>query len=206
MIDIKNITKSFGNLQVLKDINLHINKGEVVSIVGPSGAGKTTLLKIISGILPSTLKNTGGWFVPASGGLIQHFSLNEHIKILGGGENDLYKEAFELFGAKEFEKKRISKLSTGQTIMASVLTAFASGREFLLLDEPYASLDPINAENLTNILKKRNGTTLITSHDLFLTAETSPHIQFLKNGKISWINDKGDIEVEELKEKYKEFA
>ena len=206
MIDIKNITKSFGNLQVLKDINLHINKGEVVSIVGPSGAGKTTLLKIISGILPSTLKNTGGWFVPASGGLIQHFSLNEHIKILGGGENDLYKEAFELFGAKEFEKKRISKLSTGQTIMASVLTAFASGREFLLLDEPYASLDPINAENLTNILKKRNETTIITSHDLFLTAETSTHIQFLKNGKISWINDKADIEVEELKEKYKEFA
>ena len=47
MIDIKNITKSFGNLQVLKDINLHINKGEVVSIVGPSGAGKTTLLQII---------------------------------------------------------------------------------------------------------------------------------------------------------------
>ena len=60
--------------------------------------------------------------------------------------------------------------------------------------------------NLTNMLKKRNGTTLITSHDLFLTAETSPHIQFLKNGKISWINDKADIEVEELKEKYKEFS
>ena len=47
MIDIKNITKSFGSLQVLKGIDLHINKGEVVSIVGPSGAGKTTLLQII---------------------------------------------------------------------------------------------------------------------------------------------------------------
>ena len=47
MIDIKGITKSFGNLQVLKGIDLHINKGEVVSIVGPSGAGKTTLLQII---------------------------------------------------------------------------------------------------------------------------------------------------------------
>ncbi len=47
MIDIKEVTKSFGNLQVLKGINLHINKGEMVSIVGPSGAGKTTLLQII---------------------------------------------------------------------------------------------------------------------------------------------------------------
>jgi lipoprotein-releasing system ATP-binding protein len=47
MIDIKNITKSFGSLQVLKGIDLQINKGEVVSIVGPSGAGKTTLLQII---------------------------------------------------------------------------------------------------------------------------------------------------------------
>ena len=47
MIDIKNITKSFGSLQVLKGIDLHINRGEVVSIVGPSGAGKTTLLQII---------------------------------------------------------------------------------------------------------------------------------------------------------------
>ena len=47
MIDIKNITKSFGTLQVLKGISLHINQGEVVSIVGPSGAGKTTLLQII---------------------------------------------------------------------------------------------------------------------------------------------------------------
>ena len=47
MIDIKNITKSFGSLQVLKGIDLHVNKGEVVSIVGPSGAGKTTLLQII---------------------------------------------------------------------------------------------------------------------------------------------------------------
>lgn len=47
MIDIKNITKSFGSLQVLKGIDLHINKGEIVSIVGPSGAGKTTLLQII---------------------------------------------------------------------------------------------------------------------------------------------------------------
>ena len=191
---------------IFDNFHFEIPDGKITVLCGHNGAGKTTLLKIISGILPSTLKNTGGCFVPASGGLIQHFSLNEHIKILGGGENDLYKEAFELFGAKEFEKKRISKLSTGQTIMASVLTAFASGREFLLLDEPYASLDPINAENLTNILKKRNGTTLITSHDLFLTAETSPHIQFLKNGKISWINDKADIEVEELKEKYKEFS
>ncbi|WP_024469635.1 ATP-binding cassette domain-containing protein [Treponema pedis] len=191
---------------IFDNFHFEIPDGEITVLCGHNGAGKTTLLKIISGILPSTLKNTGGWFVPASGGLIRHFSLAEHIKILGAETNELYQEAFELLGAKEFEKKRVSKLSAGQTVIASVLTAFASNRDFLLLDEPYASLDPVNAENLTNLLKKRKGTTIITSHDLFLTAETSPHIQFLKNGKISWINDKTDITVDELKEKYKEFA
>ncbi len=70
----------------------------------------------------------------------------------------------------------------------------------------YASLYPVNAENLTSLLKKRKGSTIITRHDLFLIVETSPHIQFLKNGKISWINNKTDITVDELKEKYKEFA
>ena len=64
MIDIKNITKSFGSLQVLKGISLHINQGEVVSIVGPSGAGKTTLLQII-GTLESA--NSGEIVIKTTG-------------------------------------------------------------------------------------------------------------------------------------------
>ncbi len=173
---------------------------------GHNGAGKTTLLKIIAGVLPTNIKNTGVWFVSSSGGLIQHFSLEEHIKILGSVQSDLYNEAFDVFEAVQFSKKRISKLSTGQKIIASILTAFARNEDFLLLDEPYASLDPTNAENLTNLLKKRKGTTILTSHDLYLTAETSLNIQFLKNGKISWKNAGSSISLEELKEKYKEFA
>ncbi len=191
---------------IFENFYFQIPNDEITVLCGHNGAGKTTLLKIIAGVLPSNIENQAGWFVSSSGGLIQHFSLEDHIKILGNAPSDLYNEAFELFEAKEFSKKRISKLSTGQKIIASILTAFASNEDFLLLDEPYASLDPTNAENLTKLLKKRKGTTILTSHDLYLTAETSLNIQFLKNGKISWKNDGSIMSVEELREKYKEFA
>ncbi len=204
-----NFDVTFGykkNNLIFQNFSCQIPNDEITVLCGHNGAGKTTLLKIISGILPSNIQNIGGWFVSSSGGLIQHFSLDEHIKILGCVPSALYNEAFDLFGVKEFSKKRVSKLSTGQKIIASILTAFASNEDFLLLDEPYASLDPTNAENLTKLLKKRRGTTILTSHDLYLTAETSLNIQFLKNGKISWKNDGSSRSVEELRELYKEFA
>ncbi len=204
-----NFDISFGykkNNAFFENVSFHIPDSEITVLCGHNGAGKTTLLKIIAGVLPSSIKNTGGWFVSSSGGLIQHFSLEEHINILGGTRPDLYTEAFNVFEAARFSKKRVSKLSTGQKIIASILTAFASNEDFLLFDEPYASLDPANAEHVTNLLKKRSGTTILTSHDLYLTAETSFNIQFLKDGKISWKNEGTSISVEELKEKYKEFA
>ncbi len=191
---------------IFDTLKLQIPDEKITILCGHNGAGKTTLLKIVAGILPSNISNPKGWFVPLSGGLIRHFSLEEHIKILGKTPTPLYEEAFEVFSAQSFSKKRISKLSTGQTLMSALLLAFASNEDLLLLDEPYSVLDPTNAENLTKLLKKRKGTTILTSHDLFLTAETSYHIQFLKDGKISWINDDENITVETLREKYKEMA
>lgn len=202
-----NITFGYKKQQfIFENFSCKIPDNEITVLCGHNGVGKTTLLKIIAGILPSNIENQGGWFVSASGGLIKHFSLEDHIKMLGIIPSDLYDEAFEVFHAQKFSKAHISKLSTGQKIMASILIAFASDEKLILLDEPYATLDPTNAEYLTHLLKKRHGTTILTSHDLFLTAETSANIQFLKHGKISWINDKKDITVDELKEKYKEFA
>ena len=202
-----NINFSYKKKEALfQNLTLEIPDGEISVLCGHNGAGKTTLLKIISGVLPGSQTIDNTWFVPAQGGLIRHFSLQDHVKILGGTPNELYDEAFELFGAEAFYKKRIAKLSTGQIVMAGLLVAFASQREFLLLDEPYSSLDPTNAENLKTLLQKRKGTTILTSHDLFLTCETSKNIQFLKHGKIVWKNEQNEITVDELKNAYKEFA
>ena len=172
------------------------------------------MLKLVSGILPSSIENPEGWYVSAGGGLIQHFSLAEHLDMLGKDlkQNELVKYAYELFEAENFEKERVRYLSTGQIMMASIILAIASSQKLLLLDEPFGSLDPVHAEKLSKLLQKvaENGRTIvITSHDLYLSAETADIIYFIKNGNISWNSQNENIEefsVEKLKEKYIECA
>lgn len=192
--------------EVFKDFEIEIPENKITVICGHNGAGKTTLLKVLSGIYITDIKNTKGWLVPSSGGLIQHFSLKEHLEIINAKENDNWKEAYELFNAEEFVTSPIRRLSTGQEMMASLIVALASSEEILFLDEPFASLDPTNAENLVKILKNANRTIVITSHDLYLTTEVADNILFIKKGEISWQNQEKNVSVDELKEAYKTFA
>ncbi len=192
--------------EIFKDFEIEIPENKITVICGHNGAGKTTLLKILSGIFITDIKETKGWLVPSSGGLIQHFSLKEHLDIINAKENDNWREAYELFNAQEFAKSPIRRLSTGQEMMASLIVALASKEEILFLDEPFASLDPTNAENLVKILKNANRTIVITSHDLYLTTEVADNILFIKKGEISWQNQEKNVSVDELKEAYKTFA
>ena len=192
--------------EIFKDFEIEIPENKITVICGHNGAGKTTLLKILSGIFITDIKETKGWLVPSSGGLIQHFSLKEHLDIINAKENDNWREAYELFNAEEFVTSPIRRLSTGQEMMASLIVALASKEEILFLDEPFASLDPTNAENLVKILKNANRTIVITSHDLYLTTEVADNILFIKKGEISWQNQEKNVSVDELKEAYKTFA
>ncbi len=203
------------NEKLFDNMGIEIYENKVNVICGHNGAGKTTLLKVISGILPSGISEPKGWYVPPTGGLIQHFSLKDHLKILDIKENDkeLVQEVIELFDVASFEKKQICSLSTGQIMMVALIVAIASGNELLLLDEPFGSLDPINAEKLSSLLKKIctfGKTVLITSHDLYLSSETADVIYFIKKGKISWSSIQEDkdksFSVEELKERYIKYA
>lgn len=199
---------------IFNNMNIDIQENNVTVICGHNGAGKTTLMKLISGILPSSISNPDGWYVPASGGLIQYFSLNDHLKILGNKKDSPYiQELIKLFEIENLVNKKISKLSTGQVMICAIIVAIASEAKFLLFDEPFASLDPVNSEKLSGVFKrivKDNKTVLITSHDLYLSSETADVIYFIKNGKISWNSLKEDKEkrfsVEELKERYEEYA
>ncbi len=176
MIDIKNITKSFGSLQVLKGIDLHINKGEVVSIVGPSGAGKTTLLQII-GTLDrpdagsvcidaidvtrlnekqlSDFRNRRLGFVFQFHQLLPEFTAIENIMIpayIAGVSNKVAKERAEgllqFMGLTDRAHHKPAELSGGEKQRVAVARALVNNPAVILADEPSGSLDTKNKQEL----------------------------------------------------------
>ena len=179
MIDIKNITKSFGNLQVLKDINLHINKGEVVSIVGPSGAGKTTLLQIIgtldkpdSGTICldgidvnklstrklSDFRNQHIGFVFQFHQLLPEFTALENVMIpayIAGKSNSEAKqralELLEFMGLSDRANHKPAELSGGEKQRVAVARALVNKPAVILADEPSGSLDSKNKAELLQL-------------------------------------------------------
>ena len=176
MIDIKNITKSFGSLQVLKGIDLHINKGEIVSIVGPSGAGKTTLLQIIGtldkpdsgsividGIDVSNLskaklsdfRNRHLGFVFQFHQLLPEFTALENIMIpafiAGTSQSEAKERAKELLkfmGLEDRAGHKPNELSGGEKQRVAVARALVNKPAVILADEPSGSLDSKNKAEL----------------------------------------------------------
>jgi lipoprotein-releasing system ATP-binding protein len=176
MIDIRNITKSFGSLQVLKGIDLHINRGEVVSIVGPSGAGKTTLLQII-GTLDrpdsgsvfvddidvtnlsqkrlSDFRNKHIGFVFQFHQLLPEFTAIENVMIpayiAGISQREVKQRAQELLefmGLNDRASHKPNELSGGEKQRVAVARALINKPAVILADEPSGSLDSKNKEEL----------------------------------------------------------
>ena len=176
MIDIKDVRKSFGNLNVLKGITLHIDKGEVVSIVGPSGAGKTTLLQIIgtldkadSGEICidgkeisrmskkqlSDFRNTHIGFVFQFHQLLPEFTALENIMIpayiAGKSRSEAKKRAMELMdfmGLMDRASHKPNELSGGEKQRVAVARALVNNPAVILADEPSGSLDSKNKSEL----------------------------------------------------------
>lgn len=176
MIDIKNISKSFGSLQVLKGIDLHIDKGEVVSIVGPSGAGKTTLLQIIgtldrpdSGTVfvdgtdvtklsqkkLADFRNQHLGFVFQFHQLLPEFTAIENIMIpayIAGVSPKKAKqraqELLEFMNLADRATHKPNELSGGEKQRVAVARALVNNPAVILADEPSGSLDTKNKEEL----------------------------------------------------------
>lgn len=176
MIDVKGITKSFGKLQVLKGIDLHINKGEVVSIVGPSGAGKTTLLQIIgtldkpdSGSVViddvdvsklstgklADFRNEHIGFVFQFHQLLPEFTALENVMIQafinGKGRSEAKQRAMELLefmGLADRAGHKPNELSGGEKQRVAVARALVNHPAVILADEPSGSLDSKNKAEL----------------------------------------------------------
>ena len=176
MIDIQGITKSFGSLQVLKGIDLHINKGEVVSIIGPSGAGKTTLLQIIgtldrpdSGTVVidqtdvttlsqkrlSDFRNRHIGFVFQFHQLLPEFTAIENIMIpafIAGmskkAARSRAEELLDFMNLSDRARHKPNELSGGEKQRVAVARALVNHPAVILADEPSGSLDSKNKEEL----------------------------------------------------------
>ena len=176
MIEIKNIHKSFGSLEVLKGIDLTINKGEVVSIVGPSGAGKTTLLQIMGTLDKATqgsitiantavhtlsdsklsaFRNKHIGFVFQFHQLLPEFTALENIMIpafIGGVSKSVAKqkaeELLEFMQLKDRAHHKPNELSGGEKQRVAVARALINNPEVILADEPSGSLDSKNKREL----------------------------------------------------------
>ena len=201
MIDIKGITKSFGNLQVLKGIDLHINKGEVVSIVGPSGAGKTTLLQIIgtldrpdegtvvidgmeiSQLSKKRLADFRNQHIGFVFQLLPEFTALENIMIpafiAGKSRNEAKKRAEELLAFMDLSDRaghKPNELSGGEKQRIAVARALINNPAVILADEPSGSLDSKNKADLHRLffeLRDKFGQTfVIVTHDESLASIT----------------------------------
>lgn len=218
-IELKNISKTFENKEVLKNINLIINEGEMVSLLGPSGCGKTTTLKIIAGLFPMDcgdiffggksivdipVEKRGAVIVFQDYLLFPHMTVQENIafglkmaKVKKDKRIARVNEMIELVQLEGHEKKYPRELSGGQRQRVAIARALAIEPKVLLLDEPFSNLDTRLRESMRsfvcNIQKKLGITTILVTHDKEEALMTSDKIAVMLDGEIKQFGSPREI-------------
>lgn len=222
MIEIKNINKKFGKIEVLKDINLTFKKGECIALIGPNGCGKTTLIKSILGmVLPDkgliecnekSIRNeylyreTIG-YMPQIGRYPDTMTIGqiiEMIKKIRNSNSELDEDLLRAFELEKMFDKQMRTLSGGTTQKVSATLAFLFNPDILILDEPTAGLDPLASELLKEkIIKEKNKgkLILITSHLLSELDDLITEIIFMQDGEVHFHKKVADLKAETNEEK-----
>lgn len=224
-LEVKNVSKSFDGNQVLKNISIELNKGELVCLLGVSGGGKTTLFNIISGLLApdkgqvlldgKDITNRPGYISY----MLQKDLLLPYRTIEDNAALPLYlkgmkkKEArlkvslmFEQFGLDGTQKKYPSQLSGGMRQRAALLRTYMFSKDVALLDEPFSALDTITKSSMhkwyLDIMKKIQLSTIFITHDIDEAILISDRICLLSGspGEI-----KGEIIIKEPKPRRDDF-
>ncbi|WP_204171896.1 MULTISPECIES: amino acid ABC transporter ATP-binding protein [unclassified Staphylococcus] len=214
MIDIKNLTKSFGQNEVLKGIDLSIERGEVVAIIGPSGSGKSTFLRCMNLLeTPTsgevifngnslTAKDTKLEQLRQNMGMVfQNFNLFPHKKVIDnillaptllkkGNNGDLQQTAMTLLykvGLADKADAYPSQLSGGQKQRVAIARALAMNPEVLLFDEPTSALDPEVVGDVLEVMQnlaKEGMTMVVVTHEMNFAKDVSNKVVFMADGYV----------------------
>ena len=205
MIEIKNVSKKFGKLEVLKNVSVSCKSGQCIALIGPNGCGKTTLIKSILGmVLPDegsmefNQKSIFGdysyrekiGYMPQIGRYPDTMTIGEIIEMvkkIRNSKNNLDEDLFRDFEIEKMLNKQMRTLSGGTTQKISAVLAFLFNPDVLILDEPTAGLDPLASELLKEKIikeKEKGKLIIITSHLLSELDDLISEIIFMQDGKI----------------------
>jgi len=213
MIDLKDVRKSFGKNEVLKGINLHIDKGEVVVIIGPSGSGKSTVLRtmnyleeptsgqvIVDGMELSD-KNKLNEVRTEVGMVFQNFNLFPHMTVLENltlaqinvrktdkkTADDIAMKLLERVGLSDKANMYPDSLSGGQKQRVAIARALAMKPKVMLFDEPTSALDPEMVREVLDVMKSladEGMTMVIVTHEMGFAKEVADRVLFVDGGLI----------------------
>ncbi len=235
MLKVKNLYKSFGDHEVLKDINENIKKGEVVCVIGPSGSGKSTFLRCLNLLeeptegevyLDDELINTPKIDINQArqklGMVFQNFNLFPHktvlqnitmapINVLGMPQEDAEKKAkalLETVGLSDKADAYPRSLSGGQQQRVAIARALAMEPEAMLFDEPTSALDPEMVGDVLAVMKElasQGMTMVIVTHEMGFAREVADRVIFMDEGTIVEEGTPADIFDNPKEDRVKDF-
>ena len=226
MIELKNVTKKYGNFKAVDNISFKIEKGEVVGFLGQNGAGKTTTMKMITGLIEPTngeifiegekisrksRKCIG--YMPENTPLYQELTVKEFIdymaELKGLKRQERKQQVQKLItdlGLADVENKLIRNISRGYKQRVSLSGALIGNPDILILDEPTVGLDPKQVIEIRNLIKslRKNHTVFISSHILSEISQMCQKVIIINKGKVVNIEDPNE-NIEKIKEKIPEI-
>ncbi|MCI8816730.1 MAG: amino acid ABC transporter ATP-binding protein [Angelakisella sp.] len=235
MIDIKNIKKQFGNLQVLRGITEHIDQGEKIAVIGPSGSGKSTFLRCLNLLEIPTEGEI--WFEGVNmtdvnvdidsmrrrmGMVFQHFNLFPHLSILDNitlapvqlklqTKEEAVENARRLLariGLLDKAESYPAMLSGGQKQRIAIVRALAMNPDVMLFDEPTSALDPEMVGEVLDLIRElaEDGMTMvIVTHEMGFAREVATRVLFMDQGLITEQNPPGEFFANPQQPRLREF-
>ncbi len=211
MLGIKNLYKSFGGIKAINNVSLEIERSSITALIGPNGAGKTTLFSLISGLEKTTSgkiyldeyditfkdisfrASKGIIYLPQEPSVFRKLSVADNIKAALQTKfknieiEDKYTSIMNEFDLFSLEKQISENLSGGQRRKLEIARAFALEPKFILLDEPFAGIDPLTINEIKNIISKlrsKNVGVVISDHNAQATMDICDNISVINDGEI----------------------